>query len=160
MTGAADVLRRKTLVRRLRTVSEPPAPHKPVPWPDSLSAPFWEAANRKELVIQRCQGCGRYHHPPVGVCTTCLSPDQRYVQVSGKGRINTFTITYQARQPAFQAIQPYTVALVELDEQEGLLLYSNIPGSAPGDISIGLPVSVDFEEIVPGIHIPQFRVAS
>jgi uncharacterized OB-fold protein len=125
---------------------------------DALTAPFWEAASQGRLVIQRCQNCKRYHHPPLVVCTDCLSTDQRYEPVSGRGTISTFTITYDARQPAFEAIQPYTVAVVELAEQERLFMLSNIPGTPVEEIAIGLRVIVEFEEIAPGLKIPQFRV--
>jgi uncharacterized OB-fold protein len=94
------------------------------------------------------------------VCTECLSTEQQYEPVSGKGSIRTFTITYDARHPAFQALQPYTVAVVELVEQKGLFMLSNIPGTPVDQIAIGQEVMVEFEEIAPGMKIPQFHVVA
>jgi len=133
--------------------------YKPVPIPDELTETFWESINQRRLVIQRCQNCRTYYHPPVGLCPECLSTELTYEPVSGRGTINSFTITYDARQPAFEAIQPYTVAIVELVEQKGLFMLSNVPGTPADEIRIGLAVVVDFEEIVPGRLIPQFRAA-
>ena len=135
-----------------------PQSHKPVPEPDELTQPFWDAANRRKLVIQRCQACKRYHHPPAGICIDCLSTNLVFEPVSGRGRIYTYTITHDARQPAFEAIIPYTVAVVELDEQPGLFMLSQVPGTPPAEIKHGLRVAVDFEEVTPGRCIPQFRV--
>ena len=140
----------------VRTMAE--HPNKPVPVADEFTEEFWAAVDRKELVIQRCQRCQRYHHPPVGVFTNCLSDRFSFAPVSGRGKIYTYTITHDARQPAFEADIPYTIAMVELDEQPELFLLSNIPGTPTGEIKHGLRVEVDFEEIVPGRFIPQFRV--
>ena len=132
---------------------------KPVPVPDNLTKPFWDACNEQRLVIQRCQQCQRYYHPPVGICVNCLSVNLAFEPVSGRGKIYTFSITHDARQPAFQAIAPYTVAVVELEEQRELFLLSNIPGTRPHDVKSGMAVKVEFEEIAPGCRIPQFRQA-
>lgn len=131
--------------------------HKPIPEADRYSEPFWAAINQRKLTIQRCQQCKYYHHPPVGICTECLSVDLVFEAVSGDGSIYTYTITHDPRQPAFEAIMPYTVAMVELDEQPELFMLSNIPGTDPSDVRHGQRVRVDFEEIVPGQLIPQFR---
>ena len=132
--------------------------HKPVPVPDDLTQPFWEAVNSRRLAIQRCQACKRYHHPPAGICIDCLSTNLAFEPVSGLGRIYTFTVTHDARQPAFDAIIPYAIAMVELDEQPGLFMLSHILGTPPEQVKHGLRVRVDFEEIIAGHCIPQFRV--
>ena len=42
-----------------------------IPQPDEVSAPYWEAARRHELRIQRCGSCG-------GVpCVTCVNAERR-----------------------------------------------------------------------------------
>jgi len=60
---------------------------KPIPGADSVSGPFWEAANEGRLVIQRCNGCNRLQHPPESLCLRCGSDRVGYVPVSGHGRI-------------------------------------------------------------------------
>ena len=131
---------------------------KPIPIPTELTQPFWDACDRRQLVVQRCQGCRLYHHPPVDICLACLSTDLSFEPVSGRGTINAYTITYDARQPAFAEIQPYPVAVVELEEQSGLFMLSNIPGAAVDEVKSGLAVEVEFEEVVPGRFIPQFHL--
>lgn len=131
---------------------------KPIPVPNSISVPFWEAINSRELTVQRCQNCETYFHPPVGVCPDCLSTDLRFDKVSGKGKLHSFSITDDARQPAFEAILPYTIAIVELAEQPGLFMLSNIPSARPENLRIEAPVELEFEELDPKHLIPQFHL--
>ena len=134
---------------------------KPVPVADILSEPFWAAAREHRLVVQRCQACARYYLPPVPFCTRCRSTQLEFEPVSGRGRVNSFTVTWTgARQAAFEAMTPYIVGFVELDEQEGLYMYTNLPGSDPHDVTVGAPVQVEFETYGDGVVIPQFRVVA
>jgi uncharacterized OB-fold protein len=133
---------------------------KPIPVPDELTRPYWDAANEGRLVIQRCGGCTRYHHPPVAICPACACEALAFEEVSGNGEIHALTVTHDARTPAFAAIQPYLIVWVALDEQPGLVLMTNILGSGPDDVRIGARVEVCFEEIAPGVHLPQFRLTA
>jgi hypothetical protein len=102
---------------------------RPVPVPDEVSAPFWAAAAAGELHIQHCPGCARYQHPPEPLCRGCCTADLRFVPVSGRARLHSWTLTCSgARHPAFDGA-PYVVGLAELVEQEGLFLYTNLPGA-------------------------------
>ncbi len=53
---------------------------------------------------------------------------------------------------------PYNICLIELDEQEGLRMVSNILGIVPNDIYIGMPVEVAFLATVddPKVFLPMF----
>ena len=141
-------------------MQETAASKKPVPVADDLTGPYWEAAKESKLAIQRCQGCSRYYHPPVAICSNCHSEDLSYQPVSGGGTLYTFTITHDARTPAFAALQPYAVVWVELDEQPGLMVMTNMPDTGLKDVRIGERVQVYFDEIASGIRIPQFRLAN
>jgi uncharacterized OB-fold protein len=134
---------------------------RPIPVPDQLSAPFWEGVRLGELRLQKCLSCGHFYLPPVPFCTRCSSCDLRFEAVSGRGRVYSFSITKSgARQDVFARMTPYIVGFVELDEQPGLFMYTNFPGSTEDDIEIGQPVIVDFEKIDDVNAIPQFRVVS
>lgn len=132
--------------------------HKPLPVPDELTKPFWDAVDEKRLVVQRCTACPAFNHPPVDICPECHATEFTFEPVSGKGKIYSFTITHDARQPAFSAIQPYAVAVVELDDQPGLFMLSNIPGADVNELRNGMAVEVEFEELIPGRFIPQFHL--
>jgi len=132
--------------------------HKPVPEPDELTKPFWDAVDAGRLEVQRCVKCRHFNHPPVDICPRCHSMEHAFEQVSGTGKIYSFTITHDARQPAFTEIQPYPVAVIELDEEPGLFMLTNIPGAEVEEVKTGLSVEVEFEELVPGRFIPQFHL--
>ena len=64
--------------------------------------------------------------------------------MSGRGQVVTFTINHQPWNPTVQV--PYVIALIELDEQKGLRLATNIVGCPPSDVRIGMRVRVTFLE--------------
>ena len=132
---------------------------KPIPVPDELTAPFWEAARQHRLAIQQCSHCETFHHPPVGICPPCLSTDLKFVDVSGRGYVYSYSIVRDQRLPAFDELMPYIVAEVRLHDAPGVRLLSNLPGTAIDEVRCGMEVQVDFEQIAEGVVIPQFREA-
>lgn len=117
---------------------------------------FWTSTDGR-LRIQRCRTCGHFVHPPGPVCRRCHSPDVTPVEVSGRGFVYTFTVN---RQPwSGRLSEPYVVAIIELVEERGLRVLSNVVGCSPEAVSIGMPVEVVFER-VEDVAIPRFRPAS
>jgi uncharacterized OB-fold protein len=130
---------------------------KPIPVPDKVTQPFWDATREGRLVVQRCEDCKRFQHPPEPLCFACGSAAVGYEAVSGRGRIQSYSITYDTRDPAFESLQPYPVVLVSLEEQDDLIFLTNMPGVPLEGVAIDVPVMVEFEEIAEGVSIPQFR---
>jgi uncharacterized OB-fold protein len=79
------------------------------PYGDPLSLPFWEAASRKQLVVQRCEACGEHQFYPRPFCLSCYSEDVVWVEVSGRATVYSQT-TVEMATPS------YVVALVDLEE--------------------------------------------
>jgi uncharacterized OB-fold protein len=131
---------------------------RPIPEPRALTAPFWNAARSQRLEIQRCRDCGTYHHPPIPQCQTCQSTNLGWTQVSGRGKIYGYTVMHQPLVSGFEEAIPYTCVAVELDEQAGLLLVTNLLGGSSADPAVGRIVEVEFEEIDGGFRLPQFRM--
>jgi len=133
---------------------------KPVPVPDELSEGFWAAAARGRLAIQRCADCGRYTHPPTTVCSGCFTvpPHLAAEDVSGRGRIASWTVVRQAFLPGFRDDVPYVVVVVELDEQPGLKVLGRLVDGVDATFAIGDRVEVTFEEPAPGVAVPAFRL--
>jgi uncharacterized OB-fold protein len=118
------------------------------------SRPFWTAGARGELHIQRCRACGFYIHPPAPLCPGGLGRDLSGAAVSGRGRVFSFTINHHRWRPDLPL--PYIVALVELAEQPGLRVATNLVDCSPEQVHIDMPVEVLFEE-AGDLHIPLFR---
>jgi uncharacterized OB-fold protein len=122
-------------------------------------APFWEAALRHELLLQRCLDCGTFYEPPVEGCWSCHKPVPRieWARVSGRGVVHTFNVYHRAYHPWFADRVPYNTAIIELEE--GPLLRSQIVGCRNDEIKIGMPVEVVFEDIDERVSLPTFRPA-
>ncbi len=128
---------------------------KPVPRVTPELEPFFAAAKRGELVVQRCTGCGLLRFPPREVCSRCWSRDAEWAPVSGRGRVYSFYVMHQVYHPAFADEVPYPVVLIELEE--GPRMLSNPVGCPREKIAIGMPVEVTFEELSPEVALPKFR---
>jgi uncharacterized OB-fold protein len=131
---------------------------KPLPAADDLSQPFWEAAKQHRLVIQRCQECNYFNHPPRLACDACQSQQLQFEPVSGRGTIYTFTVMYQPNIAGFEDQIPYINILVELEEQPLLFMVSNLPDSEKDKVRIGGQVEAYFEDVNGEITLPQFRL--
>ena len=118
-----------------------PQVQPPLPEPDALTAPFWEACRRGALEISACSQCGHRFLPPGPCCPRCWSTRLTPREVSGRGRVFSFAVYRRTYHPGMPA--PYVVALVELDE--GPRLISNIVECAPEEVAIDLAVQVRFE---------------
>lgn len=129
---------------------------RPLPRKDGVSAPYWEAAARGELVVQECPSCGHRQFYPRAVCTQC-GGDPGWLTCSGKGTVHTFTVIRQNHAKPFRDELPYVVAMVELEE--GPQMMGNVRGCDVGDVYIGLPVEVFFVEADEGIAVPFWRPA-
>ncbi|MDZ7731897.1 MAG: OB-fold domain-containing protein [Acidimicrobiia bacterium] len=115
---------------------------------------FWLGGADGELRFLRCGACGHWIHPPAPVCPACLSKDVAPDAVSGRGVVHTYTVNHQPWYPDLDP--PYVIAIVELDEQEGLRLTTNIFGCPPDEVRIGQRVRVLFEEY-DGVYLPMFE---
>ena len=129
---------------------------KPMPRPESvnLTKPFWEAAQRHELVCQRCTSCANWIFYPREQCPTCFSQKLEWAPVSGRGRIYAYTIVSQPADRAFEPDAPYVYAIVQLDE--GVRMPTNIVGIAPDDVAVDMPVTVVFDDVSPEWTLPKF----
>ena len=67
---------------------------RPIPVPNEWTKPFWEAAKKGVLALQRCQSCGHFQHPPYATCVRCMAIDLKFEPVAGKGAIYAYTIMY------------------------------------------------------------------
>ncbi len=118
---------------------------------------FWKSGATGSLEILCCKACSTWIHPPAPICPACLSRDVEPRAVSGRATLASFTVNHQPWIPGFDP--PYVVALVELPEQAGLRLTTNLIDCAPEDARIGMPVEICFDEY-DGVWIPLARPAA
>ena len=132
-----------------------PETSKPIPVVTPALAPFFEAARRGVLTVQRCDSCGRFRFPPRELCPHCLASSASWAPVSGRGEVFSFNVMHQVYHPGFAAEVPYAVAVVQLEE--GARMVSNVIGVKPHELKCGMPVEVVFEKLNDEITLPKFR---
>jgi uncharacterized OB-fold protein len=129
---------------------------KPLPKPSPISRPFWEAAKRHELLLQRCEKCRRFIYYPRPLCPNCMSDKLEWQRCSGLGKVHSFTVVHRASSRAF-ADAPYVLAIVEL--AEGPRITTNI-AAAPETIRVEMPVKVFFDDVTPDRTLVKFKPAA
>jgi uncharacterized OB-fold protein len=121
-----------------------------------LTQPYWEGCKAGELKLQRCSDCGEHQFYPRNICAHCTSRNLAWITASGVGKIASFTVVRRAISKAYDA--PYIVALVDLEE--GVRMMSNVVDADPEQVSVGDPVTVDFENWSDEVRLPVFRLAN
>src|SRR6201987_5195462 len=79
---------------------------RPIPVPNEWTKPFWDAAKRGVLELQRCQSCGHFQHPPYPTCTQCIATDLKFEAVRNVGTIFSYTIMFHYGVKHFTAAAP------------------------------------------------------
>ena len=119
---------------------------------------YWRGGARGELCFLRCAACAQLVHPPSPVCPQCLSRELAPAAVSGRATLLTYTVNHHPWIPGFDP--PYVIAIVEIEEQRGLRLTTNLVGCAESEIAIGMALRARFEDLGDGVFLPLFEPAS
>ena len=115
---------------------------------------FWTGGKSGRLLINQCQSCQFYIHPPVPMCPVCHSRQVEAVPVSGEATVYSYTVNHMPWVPELEV--PYVFAVVELAEQAGLRLSTEIINTDPAKVTIGMAVQVVFEQ-QEEIYLPLFE---
>ena len=123
------------------------------PYGDPVTAPFWEAAARRELVVQECSACGNRQFAPRRLCLACSSDDVGWIACSGAAIVHSLTVSHLEVVPGLAP--PYAVAIVEL--AEGPRMLTRLVGDGALEAEIDGPVTLDGEEREDAPPLPVFR---
>lgn len=132
-------------------------PFRVLPKLDELNTPFWTGGEHGELRFWRCRACSYWLHPPSLRCPSCLSKELAVEAAWGRATLHTYTVNHQAFMPGPEL--PYVIAIVELPEQPGLRLTTNLVGVDVDEVSIGMDLEVVFEHH-DDVWLPLFRPAA
>jgi uncharacterized OB-fold protein len=128
---------------------------RPVPVPDEASAPFFAAATRGELMLQRCGSCGAYMWPVKTRCVECFSAAVEWAPSSGRAELYSWAVVHQ-KYPGFE--EPYVLATVETSE--GVRFNTSVVGVDQDEFEIGMPLEVVFEPVSEEVVVPRFKPAT
>ncbi len=112
----------------------------------------------RRLLLNRCDDCARFQHPPKPICPSCWSSSLTPTEVSGRGVIHLTILLHQG-PPAPDvdyAKAPHPVVTVELEEQAELRFTSTVIDCPLEEVRIGLPVELAWIDRF-GAPFPVFR---
>lgn len=124
---------------------------------DHDNAAHYRGLVERRLVLNRCDDCGTWHHPPRPVCPRCWSRSVTATEVSGHGRIALLTFLHQ-RPRRVPGAGPYPVVAVELVEQAGLRIAATVVDAELDEIVLDAPVQLVWIERN-GRPVPAFALA-
>lgn len=121
-----------------------------------VEAPYWEALQRKKIVVQKCGDCGHVQSPPSKMCTKCTSYNVNWIECSGKATLWS-RVAFHKRYLEPYSDVPYHVAIVRLEE--GPLITGRLAEEYAGKADFDKPVVAEFYDTADGTVILGFRPA-
>ena len=124
----------------------------PEPVADDDTRAFWDAAREQRLVVQHCATCRRWIWQPRPLCPSCHTPDPPWEEVSGAGRVLSWTVVHPPVLRAWANDVPFAVLLVELDE--GVRMVGRLVDADHEELQMGQRVSLQWRRegttVLPG----------
>jgi uncharacterized OB-fold protein len=105
--------------------------------PIGKTSKFWKELEKGKIFTTKCKKCKIINFPPVIDCGICGSSKVDWIELSGRGKILTYTKVF-VKPASFSEEKPYIVAIAELDE--GIKILSWITGVEIEEISVGKKV--------------------
>lgn len=120
---------------------------------------FYRGLYQHKVVMNRCDDCSHWHHPPRSVCPACWSRAVVPTEVLGEGVIVLRTVLRQGRrEPGADYSNGYVVVAVEFDEQPGLRLTGTVVGTPAVEVRIGQRVRTVWTAVDGRPPRPDFEV--
>lgn len=88
----------------------------------------------------RCKECGLFFFPPRADCHQCLTSDMEWVEVSGKGKLVTYS-KLEFAPIGFGDDLPYAIAVLDYGEYK---IFGRISSDVPEDeIQVGMDMTTE-----------------
>jgi uncharacterized OB-fold protein len=126
-----------------------------VPEVTALTAPYWEAAERGAVALQRCLDCGHVWHPPMPTCPHGTAHRIEWFDATGAGSLHSVTAVHHAAHPAVGERLPYLVALVDL--VEGPRIITTLLDADESGVRMGMPVRISLGPATGGLLLAVAR---
>jgi uncharacterized OB-fold protein len=110
-------------------------------------------SNKPHLIGTRCKSCGTYFFPKQShYCKNpdCESTDFDEVELSRTGHVWSYTnACYKPPAPfvADDPFTPYTIAAVQLEKEQMVVLGQVVRGVAVADLKVGMPMELVLEDL-------------
>jgi uncharacterized OB-fold protein len=83
-----------------------------------------------------------------------LGQDLEWRPSVGTGRVHAVTVEHRPQDPRMAGRAPYAIALVDVDD--GWRMLTNIVGCEASEVVVGMSVTVTWEPLSDGRHLPLF----
>jgi len=120
------------------------------PIPDAAfepTRPFFEGAARGELLLPRCQDCGRFQWTPPERCRSCEGARLAWTATSGAGTLFSFAVVRRSLLREFAPLVPFATGIVSLAEDPSVRLVTRFVDCDPDALRIDLPVRAVFRPL-------------
>lgn len=96
---------------------------------------FIDYLEQGKVMATRCRECGRVFFPPRADCFQCLSSDMEWVEVSGRGKLVTYS-KLEFAPIGFGDDLPYAIALLDYGDYK---IFGRIADDIPeNEIQVGM----------------------
>jgi len=103
-----------------------------------------EYPQRYRMEAAKCTKCGKIFFPPRLICSECKNREFESIKIADEGKLKTYTVI-RVGPTNFVDELPYAVGIVELND--GLSTMMQITDCDPEELSIGMPVKVEFRKV-------------
>ena len=108
---------------------------------------YFNFMKEKKLMATECLDCGSIELPARAVCSKCQSSNMKWKELSGKGKLATFTTVHVGAEvmakKGYNMKKPYCFAIMEIDEKEKVYVSGQLIGvdeTKPENIPLGMPL--------------------
>jgi len=106
---------------------------------EAKAADFVSYLEQGKVMATRCRQCGGVYFPPKVDCPRCLSSSVEWFEVTGNGRLATYTVVSYG-PTGFENDAPYRLAVVDFD---GLRMFGRLSKEInEADIWVGMELKV------------------
>ena len=108
---------------------------------------FIDYLEQGKVMASRCQTCGMVFFPPRADCYKCLTSDMEWVEVSGKGKLVSYS-KLEFAPIGFGDDLPYAIALLDYGDYK---VFGRIADNVPDDeIQVGMELVTRVNELPNG----------
>ncbi|MBN2058842.1 MAG: Zn-ribbon domain-containing OB-fold protein [Deltaproteobacteria bacterium] len=108
---------------------------------------FIDKLEQGKVSATRCKDCGMVFFPPRADCYKCLSSNMEWLDVTGTGKLLTYS-TLQYAPVGFEGDLPYTIALLDYGDYK---VFGRISGDlSPEEIEVGMEMKTVVNEMQNG----------
>jgi len=141
----------------------------PKPVADRDTQAFWDAVAEHRLVVQRCASCSTWVWQPRPICPRCHGTELVWNEVTGSGRVVSWTALHPPVLPVWADKLPFVILLIELDDAPAVRMIGQLVDDAghllqtngePEGIRMGSPVALRWREDEAGQTLPAWSLVA